>query len=202
MIRINRWAFVILLLSATPSHAEYIIMVSQSDGNVVATGSGSLNLSALSLSTTASPVQAVMDPADARIEVGTPLSQINFLSPLGKSPKNFGNGPLLEASTSSGDFAGVFGANAEIEVSKNYVSGTTISGSATWNNTTISGLGMIPGTYLWTWGSEAGPDSLEVIISSPAAVPEPPSLILGCTAIGVVGFGAWIHRRQVVAVPA
>jgi hypothetical protein len=64
----------------------------------------------------------------------------------------------------------------------------------------ISGLGLTPGTYTWTWGSGATADSLEVNIpSDPSAVPAPSSLTLAGTALfTVLGYFGW--RRVKLAV--
>jgi hypothetical protein len=80
------------------------------------------------------------------------------------------------------------------------MSGATIPVStATWDNTTISGLGLTPGTYEWTWGSVANgnADDLKVVI--PASIPEPASLtLLGLGAVGMMGY-AWRRRRRAAA---
>jgi PEP-CTERM motif len=108
-------------------------------------------------------------------------------------PSNFGPGTIQFASSGGGDAAGIL--SQDIYVPANYVSGSQLSDSATWNNTTISALGLTPGTYTWTWGSGPTADSLEVVV-----VPEPSSFIL----LGIVaafGFIAcrWRRRRQAVA---
>ena len=193
MLRVIGWAFVICLMFTSPSYAGYVINVSQVGNNVVATGSGRLNTAILNFVSNSSPVQAVTDPASAQLEVGSPVSRISSFGPV-TGPASFGFGTTQRDSTDSGDFAGIIGANGEIEVSHSYVSGTTISGSATWDNTTISGLGMTPGTYKWTWASEAAVDFFIVNISA-AAVPEPSSLILAGMALGIFCFQAGLRRR-------
>ena len=135
----------------------------------------------------------------ARLEVGDPTAQIFGFGPV-TGPANFGTGTTREATVDSGDFAGIIGANSVIEVNHLYVSGTSISGSATWANTTIQGLGLTPGSYTWTWGSAAGADFFTVNSLSP--VPEPSSLILAGTAIGIIGFRAGVRRRRAAAAAA
>jgi hypothetical protein len=180
-----------LFALASTSRGGFIITVSEVNGNVVAMGKGSLNTSALSLQSNQAPVQAVTAPMSARLEVGSPTGQIFGLGPV-TGLTNFGTGITSEASMSNGDFAGIFGADNAIEVFHLYVSGTIISGSATWDNTTISGLGLRPGTYIYTWGSAANgtADFLEVEI----AVPEPSTLTLfGIGSISLLGYG---RRRR------
>jgi hypothetical protein len=66
--------------------------------------------------------------------------------------------------------------------------------SATWAGTTISGLGLAPGTYKWTWGSGANADDIKVVI--PSATPEPGSLaLLGMGVAGMVAYG-WRRRKH------
>jgi len=35
-----------------------------------------------------------------------------------------------------------------------YTSGSALTTSETWNNTTLAGLGLTDGTYTWTWGHD------------------------------------------------
>jgi hypothetical protein len=65
-----------------------------------------------------------------------------------------------------------------------YVSGTELSGTATWDNTTLGVLGVTPGVSTWTWGSGANADSLKLLAGVP--VPEPaPALLLSLGAAGL-----------------
>jgi hypothetical protein len=52
-----------------------------------------------------------------------------------------------------------------IVVPDGYVSGSIISGSTTYPNTTISPLGLSGGTYTWSWGSGENSSSLVMTIS-------------------------------------
>jgi hypothetical protein len=88
----------------------------------------------------------------------------------------------------------------ELLVSTSYKGGT-FTNTSTWAGETISGLGLAPGTYEWTWGTGANADDLKLVVPSPA-VPAPNSMILAFTAIGVVGFWVGIRRRRAAATAA
>jgi hypothetical protein len=51
-----------------------------------------------------------------------------------------------------------------VVVPDGYVSGTTISGSTTYANQTIAGMGLSGGTYVWAWGSAPNTSTLVMTI--------------------------------------
>jgi hypothetical protein len=179
--------------------AEFIITFSQNGLNVDANGTGTLNISALTKANSGGEGVSVLPSPDVFLIVGG-AGQSTFYDPIA-GPTSIGPGTTLAHGTGSGDLVGVdFNPGGPVTllfVPQSYMSGASLSDSATWHNTTISGLGLAPGTYTWTWGSAANgtADDLKVVIPS-AAAPEPASLtLLGIGGAGLVGYG-WRRRKR------
>src|SRR5262249_27776110 len=115
-------------------------------------------------------------------------------------PGSIGPGGLLVYPSSGvGGLAGIggHGAFSILNVPVGYHSDDPISASSTWDNTTISGLGLSPGTYTWTSGSAANGTADDLVINVPGtATPEPASITLfGLGSLGLLGYG-WRKRIQ------
>jgi hypothetical protein len=178
--------------------AEFIITFSQVGTNVQANGVGSINLSGLQFFVPDSGGGVVTPSAAVALVGGS--SMLDFYT-VGSviGPTSFGPGGQTLSSSDTGDAVEIEGDNGNIlpsgtvvAVPQGYTSGM-LSGQSTWDNTTISGLGLTPGTYEWTWAS----DDLKVVVLAPAtATPEPASLtLLGFGAVGLLGYG-WRRRRS------
>jgi hypothetical protein len=177
---------------STRCDAAVIIDIEQVGSDVVATGSGSIDLADLSFKQTSSTETGVYGPfADAAIGINNVIVDI-YSGAAG--PTNFGAGALYLASSGTGDTFGAVGAFGYIAVPTGYVSGASLSGTSTWTAATIASLGLTPGTYVYTWGTGADADSLTFQIG-PASVPEPSTLALSGIA-AVMGLGAWARQRR------
>jgi hypothetical protein len=196
MLRAASWAFVALAATAATSRGEYIVTFAQVGTDVVATGSGTLDLTTL-VSGPIIPLPARVNAGNAVVSIGPePGSLLSYDGISG--PASIGPGPAMriDVDSSTGDRVTVDGSFQELEVFEGYVSGATLFGTDTWDNTTFSGLGLAAGTYTWTWGDgTAHADSFVVIVPDVTAAPAPGGAVLAGTALGLVGFAAGIRRR-------
>jgi hypothetical protein len=173
------------LTFATPASAAYIINFQDVGSNVVATGSGSLNVTALALFAGSSGGQAEVRPDFASVVVGpTTLTSSDLYSGFA-GPTSFGPGiGGRNADLGSGPLFGVIRSTGFVVVPNNYVSGTDLGTStARYNNITTAGLGLAPGRYVYTWGSGPTADTFTVVVA-----PEPTAIAFaGVIAVGLLG---------------
>jgi hypothetical protein len=181
-------------LSAPPTQAGYVVTLEQEGSNVVATGSGPIDLTGLSLVVSGAITNASVQSSLGLIITGpvvdTPIDIYTGFT----GPTSFGNSPsgvggLTSASSGSGDIVEIIGEFNNLAVPSGYVSGNPLSDNATYDNQTLASLEATPGVYEWTWGS--GPNqnfTLDV-------VPEPSSLLLLALPLGFLILLATRDRR-------
>ena len=179
------------LVCARPAHAVVVMTLEQVGPNVVATGSGTVNLTGLSFD--GFGLAPYIFPGEAVLLEGNG----NTLEAYGgiPGPTNFGSGLGTFASTGTGDPLAIEGTFGEIGVPFGYVSGAALSSTATFDNITLAGLGVTDGIYTWTWGSGTDADSLTLYagVPAPTSVPEPaPALLLTLAAAAF----ALLRRRS------
>jgi hypothetical protein len=151
---------------------DFNITISQVGPDVVWSGSGSFNLTSLTLNQNIPGVTGGFNQPFAQFIIG-PTSPSGATTYSGSSfttfPTSFGSGGGLAPSSSSGSLFGVVqtagpSGPREVVVPPGYVSGTVISGSMTYNTQTIAGMGLSAGTYTWSWGSGGNASTLVMII--------------------------------------
>ena len=171
------------LFCARPAQA-YTVTLHQVEANVVATGSGAINLTGLTLFITSTP-QAEVFAQVALITTGQ--SSVDVPTYIGSSgPTSFGSGMGFLPNTSSGDFVGIQGHIGHLFVPAGYVSNHTPSDSMTFTGATFASLGVTPGAYTWTWGTGLANQNFTLQIG-PATVPDSGSTVflLGCALLGL-----------------
>jgi hypothetical protein len=182
----------IFLVGEAPkiAHAEFIANIEQVGSDVVVTGSGSLDLSGL---TSVAPKDAIasVEGSTANLFIG-PASAVSVDVYSGISgPSSFGSGLNAFASSGTGPTTGVLGLTDFLDVPSGYVSGTALSDSSTYDNTTLASLGLTPGTYTYTWGT---PDDSFVI--NIGTTPLPAALPLFAGGLGMIGLLARGRKRK------
>lgn len=181
-----------LMMFTKVAVAGLVITVSQVGSDVFATGVGTMNLTALTSAGTFNG-GACLDSTYAFMQVG-PISGVTQAKYTGISgPSSFGSGVFTGATSGTGDSVGFSGDAGYLLVPTGYVSGDPLSSSATFANTTLSGLGLTPGTATYSWGSGATADSLTLNI---AAVPEIDPATGGSAFSLVAGVLAMIEQRR------
>jgi hypothetical protein len=165
-------------LSAPPAQANYIVNLTEQGGNVVANGSGTLDLTDLNQLIAVSASAAYIDGGSGIIITGQAPGGVNDNRYLGTftSLPTFGTSTsFFDANSGTGGMVGfdnVDPSGPALIVPAQYHSGDFITSSDTWNGYTFASLFVTPGTYTWSWGSGADADSFTLQIG-PAAVPAP-----------------------------
>jgi hypothetical protein len=184
-------AAMLIGLSTPPAYAGYVVDLTQQGPNVVATGSGPIDLTGLSFANSLSG-SAFIAPS-----IGLILTGVAFPASSGDEyhggtgPSSFGSGGARLADSGSGDSVGVNFREHSFFVPAGYVSDSPLSDTSTYDGQTFSSLGATPGRYEWTWGSGANQNFTLVI----GEVPEPSiwaMMLLGFAGLGLAG---WRHRR-------
>ena len=178
--------------TATAANASVTININQVGSDVVATGSGSLDLTGL----TDQGVFGFSDdihPSVAYIGLGAAGEMEGYSGFTG--PDAFGSGGATHYSSASGTtFAlrgsGFFAPPGYVFVPLGYTGGSPIGSTATWLGQSIASLGLTSGTYVYS----SAIDSVTVNVGpGSGAVPEPGTWVMMLLGFGAVG---WTVRRK------
>jgi hypothetical protein len=180
------------LFSVRPAQAGYIVTLQEVGSNVVATGSGAIDLTRLTFEGQASTSPSIV-PEFGIIATGASAVGDLYTGPI-TGPSSFGSGFITFANSGTGDLVAIFGLAFQLLVPDNYVSGSALSDSATYNNATFSSLGVTPGTYVWSWGGGANQNfTLQIVGMAPVPDQGSTSLLLTFGLLGLV-----MCRRQLL----
>jgi hypothetical protein len=144
---------------------NFNVLISQVGPDVVWNGSGSFNLAALT-SAGPSTVGGGYNSAGGAWAIG-PVVTVDTYSGTISNPGAFGTSQITVTSNTGSTFGILPGGGGRLlYVPSGYISNTTISGTSTYANQTISSAGLTPGTYTWSWGSGGNTSTLVMTISS------------------------------------
>jgi PEP-CTERM motif len=189
-MKMRQWlgAMLLLLSLGTTGNAAVIVNINQVGADVVATGSGTLDLSALSAAYTGGGGSPSIAPAWGFVVLGdTPWRHADIWANV-NGPSTFGTGFGSAADQGTGDGIGVSGDNGWIYVPPGYISGNSLSASDVWLNSSFKVLGLTEGTYKYEWGSGNTYDYFTVNINGSPAVPEPSTFLLLGAGLGGLAF--------------
>jgi hypothetical protein len=175
-------------LFAPPAQAAYTVTLTQVGSNVVASGSGTINLTGLDLEASGVTVPVTISPEAGQIITGlTPTGSVDEYTNF-SGPDSFGSGGGTSANGGTGNLVGIDGEDETLYVPAGYTTDSTtisLSDTATYDDTTLAMLGVTPGTYVWTWGAVSDDDTF-TLTTAVAAVPEPSSVLLLAPLLGFV----------------
>lgn len=183
------------LLAAGMAHAStFTVTLAQSGPDVVATGTGTIDLTGLTSFGTF-VTNNEMYPDHGIIGVGGTASKDTYSGESG--PFSFGSGTAAFPSSSTGDPVSLEDFGLFIDVPQGYLSGASLNGTATFASTTLGALGVKPGTYTWTWNS--GANSFVIVVPSFRGVPEPATWALMLAGVGLLGASLRTARARAPA---
>jgi hypothetical protein len=178
----KKWIITLALVAlCSMAQAMVTINVNEVGNNVVFDWSGSLNITGAIKVDEAGGFATYVKPDWGQVWLYS-SGNVFYYGLESGGPYNIGSGSGYNFMTTiSGN--STFSMDAiysKVGVGQFYVSGSSMYGTDTIQNTTISGLGITPGTYMWTMAGSG--DTIEVAVG---AVPEPTTLALA--GLGVLG---------------
>jgi VPDSG-CTERM motif len=179
------------LFSVRPAQA-YTVTLEQVGSDVVATGSGAINLTGLPINPITVSTSSILDARRGDISTGpTGISIVDVYAAVLTGPPNFGSGSAFFPDAGSGDLVGISIDQGLLFVPQGYVSNAALSDSMTFNNATFASLFLTPGTYIWTWGTGANQNfTLQIGSVGVPGVPDGGSTVslLGSALLGLAAF--------------
>jgi len=185
----------VVFLHSSLSYAAVTINIVENGGNVVATATGSLDLSGLSVvgSDPAGIDRGIIqgsnaDPFSAGSVLFVGEGQGATLYQISTDFIFSDNAAAVVANSNSGDLIGIVnrlpGAPFvdHLRITTSYVSGDPVNSISTWPGHSINSLGLLAGTYNITWAA----DSISIIVdAAPPTTYSVEGTVTGLTALGL-----------------
>lgn len=183
------------ILAATAANAALVINISQVGLDVVVAGSGRINTAGLT-NYGAGPSPTGVGGAYGLAVVGINGGYSDGYGYAFTNPGTFGTGDGTIADSGNGSNFGLIGGSDynAIYLPINYISGTALSGTSLFNNTTLASLGLTIGSYVF---NVSNGDTVTVNIGPvAAAVPETATWAMMIAGFGMMGAAMRTRRRS------
>ena len=190
--------------TAAANASPYLVTIQQVGSNVVATGSGNIDLTGLQNFQSGVGFVDVIDATHGLIDLSTLTTGGSVFNGTISGPTNFGpgTGGFTFASSSSGPIVGFAATdpsplNRDLRIASGYVSDSALGTSTdTFAMQTLASLGLTPGTYQWTWGTGADQSFTVQIVGTVSSVPLPGALPLFATGLAGLGLLGWRRKKK------
>jgi len=188
-------AAALMCAATTAADAAVVVNIAQSGTSVVATTTGSLDLTGL-IPTGSFVLSRGVQSSFGYIGTGsTDGASVTGYSGF-TGPTSFGTGAYISATSGTGA-AFAFNGSAfgipYVFVNAGYTSGSAIASTSLFANTTLAALGLTSGSYVW----RSGNDSVTVTIGAVSgAVPEAGTWAMMILGMGAVGFALRRAKRR------
>ena len=200
-------AFAAATLLPGTAKGAIVINIEQQGSDVVASYSGSIDLTGIGFNILGSANSNRMVASGPQISFQNGAANKGSLTVFGKNPWSvapsaFGTGGSFDADSATIATGNAFGFQLQgFFIEPAYVSGSPISGSMTFENQTLASMGIDVGTMNATFSSG---DTMSVVVSGsgPAPVPEPGTWAAAALLVGGAAFARWRRRQAAVCCKA
>ncbi len=167
-------SFVAGALACSAAQGAVTIKVDEVGNDVVATATGTINTAGFDIQSSAGLVGGFVAGTGfttawiCGVGVGSGGNVDAYVANGLGNTDVCSTGLRLNATTNSGPYAGLIAVAGSdqlvVYVSPGYVSGDAINSTSTWSAQDFADLGLVPGRYIYNWGSGVNADSITLLI--------------------------------------
>lgn len=157
------------------SHGEVTVTATETEGNVVFSWTGSLDMTGATEQGLFGGFQAYVSGITPTVSLYGAGSSTQDWAATGPGSNTVGDSTFTPATASSGTYAFGLWSDTTVKLQAGYVSGSEISGTSTYNDQTFVTMGLYPGSYVWTITGSNDTVTLNVGFLPPTVVVSKPS---------------------------